>query len=125
MIVSVADADTYFATRFGASTYWASGVDKDGALQTAENMLDVEYDLGSEDADAAVVEKAICEQALFLLRNPDWESRAALRAQGVTHAGIVEETYAAGGGQPICEFARKSLSSLARGTGSGSFAVER
>lgn len=125
MIVDVGAADVYFATRLGAAEHWASGVDKEGALQTAENMLAVEFDLESVEVDAEVVEKAVCEQALFLLRDPAWETRASLRAQGVASAGIVQETYTSGDEQPICRFARKALAKAARGTGGGSFPVER
>lgn len=92
--VTVAQADTYFATRLGASTYWTSGAAKAAALQTAENLLSARYSL-SATADTAQI-RAVCEQALFLLANPDWEQRAALRAQGVASAGVVKESYLAG-----------------------------
>jgi uncharacterized protein YcfJ len=110
--ITVAEADTYFATRLGAGAYWSDSTDaavKLAALQTAENALLAEYAL--EDTDTC--KNAICEQALFLLRDPAGvEARAALRAQGVTAAGVVGESYSHGDGQAICPYARRVLVGL-------------
>jgi hypothetical protein len=124
--ITVAEADTYFAKRLGAGDYWSDATDaavKLAALQTAENALLAEYAL--EDTD--VCKNAICEQALFLLRDTAGvDARAALRAQGVTSAGIVGESYTAGGEQAICPYVRRVLVGLLiGGTQTGTVPWER
>lgn len=100
--LEIADADTYMATRHGASTYWTSGADKAGALRTAQDDLETSglfsfkdsdgVDLGTTPTDA--MKYAVCEQALFLLRDPDMETRLHLQSQGVRSASVVSEAYA-------------------------------
>lgn len=128
--VSIAEADAYFLTRLGASTYWTSGAEKTAALTTAYNDLVScgQFDFsdvasGEEDADLKLAQ---CEQALFLLQNPDMESRLALQAQGVTAAGIVSEAY--NGASDIIIAPRASQTLAAAGYGStdcGTFTIER
>lgn len=103
MLVSIAEADTYFDTRLGASEYWVSGTAKAAALQTAENDLVAVY--------GAVSNKiAVCEQALFRLADLALDRRAAIQAQGVAAAGMYKESYRTGGGGiPICPYAREAL----------------
>lgn len=91
-LVDVLYADTYFTTRLGASTYWTSGAAKTAALATAETQLGAQYSLPTRDADE-VTKKAICEQALFLLRDPDADARADIRAQGVASNKMDGEAY--------------------------------
>jgi hypothetical protein len=101
--VSEADADTYFSTRLGASTYWSSGAEKEAALTTAQWQIEnsdlfAGYpDVSESGVDAVQAQAdAVCEQALFLLMDADVDTRVNLQAQGVTQAGIVQETYKEG-----------------------------
>ncbi len=95
--VTEADAEAYFATRLGASEYWASGTDREAALTTAYNdlagcgLFDFELPSGEEIPNAWAV--ALCEQALFLLMDEGIDARAGLISQGVSQAGIVKESY--------------------------------
>jgi hypothetical protein len=118
--ITLEQAEVYMATRLGASSVWSTGVDKEAALQTAENMLAVKFDLENADAVQETVRASICEQALFLLRDPDGiEARQSLQAQGVTSAGILRETYAGGSSLPVCAFAQDALAPLALGGAGG------
>ena len=111
--MTVGQADTYFSTRLGASAYWTSGAEKAAALATAENLLSSRYSLPTTP-DVATI-RGVCEQALFLLMNPDWEKRAALRAQGVASAGIVKESYREGDTVPIAPLAAEALADRSTG----------
>lgn len=96
--VTEAEADTYFATRFGAGDYWLSGTDKDGAIITAYGWLMGcgRFALAASLTAAQAVKDAQCEMALFLVQHqPDIDLRMGLQAQGVREAGIVKEKYAA------------------------------
>jgi hypothetical protein len=92
--INISDANTYMATRLGASKYWTDTAEKAAALQTAYNQL-VGCGLFSFPSTAAQVMKdAQCEMALFLLAHQeDMDVRLGLQAQGVSAAGIVNETY--------------------------------
>jgi hypothetical protein len=115
MGVTVEQANTYFSTRLGAAAFWTTGAAKAAALATAESMLAGRYSLAA-NPDAVQV-RGVCEQALFLLQNPDWEKRASLRAQGVTSAGVVKEGYdAAADVLPIAPMAAACLSDRATGS---------
>jgi hypothetical protein len=106
-VVTVEQANTYFATRLGASRYWTADTEKAAALATAENQLATLYAL----ADTEACRNAVCEQALFLLRDPE---------------GIVGEKYAGAAGIAVCPYAAQALAGLALGTaGSGTFDWER
>lgn len=108
------EADTYFETRLGATAIWTDSVDKTAALTTAQAHLvnAGEFTFTDEELEepTAAMQNAVCEQALFLLRDPDMETRLALQAQGVTQAGIVQETYGGRRGTfPIALQARAEL----------------
>lgn len=91
--VTEAEGDTYMALRAGA-TAWSTA-DKDGLLVTAYWDLNdcglFSFPVTATDA----MKRAQFEQALARLLDPDMDSRAVLRAQGVTEAGIIKEKYAA------------------------------
>lgn len=95
----VEDAQEYLTKRFGAADLFASGVDTEALLVTAYNDIVncgkytfTTYASG-EDIPAALI-AAQAEQALFLYANSlDMDQRAALILQGVTVAGIVQETF--------------------------------
>jgi len=101
--VSSSDADTYFATRYGASDYWVSGIEKDYALRSAQwelfacDKYKLPHPMTGHDGVTTIfpksVEAAICEQALYRLIDTGEERRSLLKAQGVTRAGAWEETY--------------------------------
>jgi hypothetical protein len=110
--ISREDADTYFKTRL-KSAAWRDSVeeDKDASLVTAKAQLEAVFTgMPADPTDA--MEKANCEQALFLLQQGgDNDMRGALQAQGVTAAGVVKEQYdaAAAGKVAICPMARQLL----------------
>jgi hypothetical protein len=95
---AIALADAYFLTRLGASQHWASGTEKAAALTTAFNDLvgcgEFSFDVASGEDAPSAFSFALCEQALFLLANQGGvDERSALLAQGVTTAGIINESY--------------------------------
>jgi hypothetical protein len=92
--ILLVDAETYMATRVGATKYWHSGAEKIAALMTAYNQL-VACGLFDFPVDVSVnMKNAQCEMALFLLiHQEDMDTRMGLQAQGVTQAGIIQETY--------------------------------
>lgn len=87
-------ADDYFATRYNSADYWASGVDKEGVLTLAQSQLQASGKFTFPDTATDAMKEAVCEQALFILQNPDMEQRLALIAQGVSTARMVQEGYA-------------------------------
>lgn len=96
--VTIEEANTYFETRYGASTYWNTNTDKTAALVTAHkhlidcNLFNLALDSG--DVIPTVFQDAQCEQALFIIQQAKaLDSRMALQAQGVTTAGVVKEQY--------------------------------
>lgn len=97
MLVSVETADAYFATRLGASSYWTELTNKAAALTTAERQLGAVYSLptATENLKDAQI-WAICEHALFLLRDPDIDARLDLQVQGVRSNKLDGESYAEG-----------------------------
>lgn len=90
--VTLAQADEYFATRLGSSSWFAlpptgiNGADsKEALLVTAFNWIlyDGKYSV-SESTDSANVRMAQLEAAIFLLEyREEYESRAANIAGGV------------------------------------------
>lgn len=125
-LITVAQADAYMVTRLGATAHWSalSATDKLAALTTAEAMLGELWTL--EDTDAH--RNAICEQALFLARDPlGVEARMNLQAQGVTQAGIVQEAYRGADAKyaGIAPRARKILDGAAGIAGTGTIPWER
>jgi len=92
--ITDANADIYFSTRLDASTYWASGTDKVGALTTAYNRLNRSKKFNLTGATQALLEEAQCEQALFMLQQGiGLDQRMGVQAQNVLEAGVVKEKY--------------------------------
>jgi len=84
--VTVAEADTYLATRYGASA-WAglSPADKTALLLTACSWLRLQagFSIPITSTDT-VVKAAQCEASWFwYLHGEEWDKRAALYASGV------------------------------------------
>ena len=93
--ITEAEADTYFASRLGASEYWLSGASKEAALVTAYRQLNASY-YAFPTAIAGItanMKYAQCEQALFLLSDTGVDARMNLQAQNVKSAGIIKESY--------------------------------
>ena len=104
--INLTNADLYFATRLSA-TAWTGIVDDSGhttktaALTTAYNRLffsglfDLPVFTLATAEQLAILEKAQCEMALYMLIHiKDEDRRKGLQAQGVKEAGIVKEVYA-------------------------------
>jgi len=92
--ITLAEAETYMATRLGASEHWNTGASKIAALQTAYNQLVACGLFSFPETVVAAMKNAQCEMALFLLiHQKDMDIRKGLQAQGVTQAGIVQESY--------------------------------
>jgi len=90
--VTAVEAETYFATRFGASEHWDALTDaqKVSAIITSYYQITTLYTL----ATSVVVKRAQLEQSLFLVvHGSDMLRRKGLQAQGVTSSGMVKETY--------------------------------
>jgi len=90
------EAEDYFATRFGVGTNWSALTDanKIAALISAYRQL---VNLDDYDFPSTIdqeMKDAQCEMALFLIiHQADMDARMGLQAQGVTQAGIVQESY--------------------------------
>lgn len=92
--ISLDDAEDYFRTRVGAGRIWDESVDKIAALVTAFNQLNDCGLYSFPETPTGNMTKAQCEMALFLLKHQeDMDSRLGLQAQGITQAGIVQESY--------------------------------
>lgn len=93
--ISLAEANDYFATRVGSSLWNESNpIEKAQALVSAFNQLSGcgLFDIPSEITSN--LKNAQCEMALFILKyQEDIDARKGLQAQGVSSAGIVQETY--------------------------------
>ena len=92
--VTEAEADTFMSTRYNASSFWISGVDKAAALQTAYHDLFncKQFSLPVEAVDA--MKNAQFEQALFLVQQAaGLDSRMGLQAMGVNKVGIIKEEF--------------------------------
>lgn len=127
--VTLEQAEAYFLTRLSALAWTGSNEVKTAALTTAQMDLAACPEF-SFDADADPTEaqqQAVCEQALFLMADPDIDARLSLQAQGVKDAGIVKETYTGASiGIPIAPRARAILAMGGFGAGaSNTFRVER
>jgi len=120
------EADSYLAYHPDALGVWTTGVDSDSGdptkamcLTQAQRQLQndarwtiEEPDSGDEQDQA--IKDAICEQALFIMRNRSLSVRVALQAVGVVDAGIVHERFdGAGPRVPICPQALNLLRSYA------------
>lgn len=107
-----AEADNYFRTSPSRRDWFAEDVeDRRAALAEATRHVDTYRFAGAKsdpyqdlefprDGDTAVpnqVKASACEQALYLLTNPDWEQRLNAHTQGVTSqsTGGSVESYGA------------------------------
>lgn len=118
--VTTAEADTYFATRHGIGTLWSqydsAPAAKTALLVTAQQPIELSPDYTWPD-DAVITQamkNAVCEQAYFMLLDPDIELRAALQSQGVVEAGLVMEKYrqSVSGEIPLAPLVKTLLKSL-------------
>lgn len=99
------DGDLYFASRHGVGTLWSDlgPSAKTALLTTAQAVLqrNRRWKFLDQDGVALAVSQAmkdaVCEQAMLYLMDPDEDRRAALRAQGVVSAGLIQETFAGPG----------------------------
>lgn len=128
--INVTDANTYMATRLGASKYWTDTAEKAAALQTAYNQIMGSNLFNFSDTGTAtqIMKDAQCEMALFLLAHQeDMDVRLGLQAQGVSAAGIVNETYKPENidGIPIPPIVRKLLDAYKVSTPIGMAVLER
>lgn len=97
---TLAEAETYFVLRFGASKLWNSTLnfaEKEAALATAYRQLNDcgIFSLPTEiDLFTTAIKEAQFEQALFVIQHQeDADARQGIMAQGVTSAQIVGESY--------------------------------
>lgn len=93
--ISLADAEIYMASRYGADEFWTEDTNKVAALVTAYKKI-VDSGVFSDLPDTANsnMKDAQCEMALFIVcEGADLLRRQGLQAQGVVGAGIVKETY--------------------------------
>jgi len=97
--ITLVNAETYFLSRLGSSSYWSATVTdeiKKASLVTAFRHLTgmKDFSLPITGTPADIVQYAQCEQALFLLvTQNELLSRKGLQAQGVVSAGVVKESY--------------------------------
>lgn len=97
--VTTAEADTYFSTRHGIGTLWSqydnAPAAKTALLVTAQQPIELSpaYTWPDDAVITQPMKDAVCEQAFFMLLDPDMEVRMALIAQGVEEAGLVMEKY--------------------------------
>lgn len=96
---TIAEADVYFSTRLGASTYWTATTEKASALATAyDDLVNCHLftfpEYASGESVDEIIKRAQYEQALFLLLDTQGiDRRSALRSQGVIMSGLIRETY--------------------------------
>lgn len=129
-LISVADADAYFATRLNSDAWTGADAAKRGAaLSTASRAIDasgrfrcgatsegaLQFPRPGETAVPKAVAHAACEQALWLLQYGA-DPRLALQAQGVTSVSVdgVSESYdlSRGAGRRLCPEAEALLRSF-------------
>lgn len=96
MSVTVEVADNYFGRRLNTDVWDnADGITKEQALSTAEGQIEMIPDI--ELIDDSYYNRAILEQALFLLRiGPEAQVRLDLQSQGVEQIDVeggVRERY--------------------------------
>ena len=115
-MLDVTTATAYFAKRYGAAQWSAvSAGDKQSLLTTAE--ADISAELGGAELDytmpAAV--GAVCEQALFLLTDPN-ALRETSRITAESVEGIGSRSYRTGNGSLLSSRAERYVNQL-RGVG--------
>jgi hypothetical protein len=92
--ITLTEANTYMTTRLGSSAYWTESASKSAALATAYNQIVASGIYSFPETATQAMKNAQCEMALFLLQHQaDIDARIGLQAQGVTQAGIVQESY--------------------------------
>lgn len=129
--VTAVEAETYFATRWGATAHWSglSDSQKVAALVTAYNQIDKSGCFSLPEDVTAEIKMAQCEQALFLvIHGDDVLARGGLQAQGVLSSQVSKETYdpTSRGRLPICAEAYELLRSYyVRSEGNFTLEVER
>lgn len=120
MAMELATAESYFQTRLHSAAWsQATEANRLAALTTAENQIRALPI--SAYADQGRVTKAICEQALFLLRMDQAEMREDLQARGVASVGIsggASETFRDRHGFSLAPMAQSFLTGCLQRTGS-------
>jgi hypothetical protein len=124
-------AETYYATRWGASKYWDTLTDteKISAMVTAYNQIVKSgiYSLPETITNNMIM--AQLEQALFLvIHGEDALGRGGLISQGVNQSSITKETYdpSMRGRTPICDAASELIKEYySRGEGNYVVTIER
>jgi len=112
--LTVSEADAYFLTRFGASEWAALNetTHKAPLLQTAYNRLYDTFDLPAAPSGTTltIMQRAQCEMAFYMFRHlQDEDRRMGLRAQGVTAAGVISESYKDAAAVPIPPIVKQIL----------------
>lgn len=128
--LTLEEANTYFATRLGADAWTAASDEtKTKALTTGQVDLTAcpDFTFDSEAEPVELQKQAVCEQALFLLANPDAEARLALQAQGVRQAGIIGEVYSGAALAVVISLRARALLGFGgfAASGTSAFPVER
>lgn len=115
------DADAYFATRHGIGALWSdlTPAQKAALLITAQQPIENDPRFTFPDEPTQAMKDAVCEQAFFMLLDPDMELRQALQAQGVTEANLVMERYrdSVGGSVPLAPRVLVLLKSITENDG--------
>ena len=90
------EANDYIEGSYTMAARWStmSDAEKDAALITAYRHLQASEHYSVAAAASGAQQEAQCEQAMFVVREgAALEQRAGIRAQGVTSAGVIKETY--------------------------------
>lgn len=100
---TLATANTYFSTRFGASAVWTAlgDPDKTSLLTTAYNRIffNPDYSVSASASGDTLTKLQMAENELAWYMNghlSDEDRRKGIQAQGVEEAEIVKEIYDVG-----------------------------
>ena len=115
-MLDVTTATAYFSKRYGAAQWSAvSAEDKAALLATAEADISAELDGAELDYTMPAAVGAVCEQALFLLTDPNaLKEMSRITAESVE--GIGSRSYRAGNGSLLSTRAERYVNQL-RGVG--------
>jgi hypothetical protein len=99
-LVTLQEAENYFSKRYSSADYKILNEDeKESILTTAEDFINTYYQF-LETVDLSIIEsidlkikKAVFEQALYMLKNPELEKRASYIQQGVSHKEVYQSDY--------------------------------
>ncbi len=94
--VTLTEANDYIAESYVMADRWAALTDpqKEAALITAYRNLTATEQYNVAGAEDTIQKAAQCEQGMFVVQEgAALSQRASVRAQGVTVAGVVQETY--------------------------------